>query len=95
MNAIKKANKIDYPALASHFRKSIADVQEDLDYNVKVEMNAPKREELRRILNSLIGIKSKPHKGMHTSGRLGNGSRVGQPSRHKTIPEEDYYPERV
>jgi hypothetical protein len=37
----------------------ISDVQHDFDFNLKVEMNASKREEFRRVLNSLIGIRSK------------------------------------
>ena len=59
VTAIKKANKIDYPTLLNHFRKSIDEVKNELDLSVKIEMNEAKREEFRRSLNHLIGIRGK------------------------------------
>jgi hypothetical protein len=44
VNAIKKANKIDYDSLLNHFRQKIEDVQNDLDINLKVELNPTKRD---------------------------------------------------
>jgi len=36
VSAIKKANKIDYQSLINHFRIKIRDVEQDLDFNLKV-----------------------------------------------------------
>jgi hypothetical protein len=77
VNAIKKANKIDYDSLLSHFRQLISDVQHDFDFNLKVEMNASKREEFRRVLNSLIGIRAKGLKSNTTERfKLSNTNRA-------------------
>ena len=54
-----------------------------MDLNLKIELNAAKRDELRRVLNSLIGIKGK-NKNMGRSGNM--ASRVIN-ERQKTIPE--------
>ena len=59
VNAIRKANKIDYSTLSSHFRKSISEVQGEMDLNIRVQMNPSKREELRKVLNHLIGIRGR------------------------------------
>ena len=73
VNAIKKANKIDYNGLIAHFKKSVVEVKEEMDLNIKIEMNAAKRDELRRVLNSLIGIRGKNK----TAQKVGNmGSRM-------------------
>jgi hypothetical protein len=36
VNAIKKANKIDYEQLVNHFKTKIEDVKEYLDINLRV-----------------------------------------------------------
>lgn len=58
-------------------------------------MNNNKRDELRRVLKSLIGIKGKKGVSSASPDRLRNAASRLTQDRHRVIPEEEYYSDRV
>lgn len=59
LKAIKKANKISYAGMVTHFHERIDDVEKEMNFSLRLEMNNDKREVLKASLNELIGIKNK------------------------------------
>jgi hypothetical protein len=43
VKAITKANKISYRSMVDHFHSRIDEVENEMNFNVKLEMNADKR----------------------------------------------------
>lgn len=43
LKAIKKANKISYAGMVSHFHERIDDVEKEMNFSLRLEMNNDKR----------------------------------------------------
>ena len=56
LKAITKANKVNYKSIVDHFHSRITEVEDEMAFNLKLEMNPEKREMLRTSLNELIGL---------------------------------------
>lgn len=59
VKAITKANKINFKGMVKHFHSRIDDLEQEMNFNVKLEMNPEKREQLRTNLNELIGVRNR------------------------------------
>lgn len=61
VRAITRANKLDFKGMVRHFHARIDEVEKEMAFSVKLEMNPEKREMLRTSLNELIGIRNRNH----------------------------------
>ncbi len=59
VKAIKKANKLDYEQLVGFFKKKIIDLKNEMDFDIRLETNHIKKDQLRTLINNLIQIRSK------------------------------------
>lgn len=45
--------------MVKHFHSRIDELEQEMNFNVKLEMNPEKREQLRTNLNELIGVRNR------------------------------------